>query len=302
MTGIELALKIDVDTDRGTRIGVPNLLKLFSELNIPATFLFSLGPDNTGKAIKRIFRPGFLKKVSRSSVLSTYGLRTLLNGVLLPAPHIAQRNSAILKKTKEQGHEVGIHCYDHVFWQDNLEKLSREEVFAEFGKAQKEFSCVFDEPAQTAGTAGWQANAHSLAAYDAATLTYGSDCRGSHPFYPRINGFVYKTLQIPTTLPTLDELLGHPEYPIHSLVDYYFSLLQKNKPNVFTIHAELEGMKHLDWFRQFLVSALECNIKFLPLKEIAQRTLEFPAGIPVCNLILGQVPGRSGTLAMQKTS
>src|SRR5947209_2851660 len=91
-----LAIKIDVDTDRGTRIGVSNLLKLFSELKIPATFLFSLGPDNTGRAIKRIFRPGFLKKVSRSSVVSMYGLRTLLNGTLLPAPHIGKRNKQIM--------------------------------------------------------------------------------------------------------------------------------------------------------------------------------------------------------------
>src|SRR5580692_5316918 len=109
-----LAIKIDVDTDRGTRIGVQNLLQLFSDLRIPATFLFSLGPDNTGRAIKRIFRPGFLKKVSRSSVVSMYGIRTLLNGTLLPAPHIGKRNEKIIHKTHEAGHEVGIHCYDHI--------------------------------------------------------------------------------------------------------------------------------------------------------------------------------------------
>ena len=84
-----LSIKIDVDTDRGTRLGVPNLIKLFSELDIPATFLFSLGPDNTGRAIKRVFKPGFLKKVSRSGVVSTYGLRTLMNGILLPGPTLA---------------------------------------------------------------------------------------------------------------------------------------------------------------------------------------------------------------------
>ena len=52
-----LALKVDVDTDRGTREGVPALVRLLEEFGIPATFLFSLGPDNTGKSITRIFRP-----------------------------------------------------------------------------------------------------------------------------------------------------------------------------------------------------------------------------------------------------
>ena len=80
MTVPLLAIKVDVDTDRGTRIGVPNLLAVFEEFGVKATFLFSLGPDNTGRAIKRIFRPGFLSKVSRTSVVSTYGIRTLMNG------------------------------------------------------------------------------------------------------------------------------------------------------------------------------------------------------------------------------
>ena len=67
-----VALKIDVDTDMGTRDGVPDLIKILMERKIPATFLFSLGPDNTGKAVRRIFRPGFFKKVRRTKVGSTY--------------------------------------------------------------------------------------------------------------------------------------------------------------------------------------------------------------------------------------
>src|SRR5579872_5054873 len=200
-----LCIKVDVDTERGTRIGVPNLVELFKRYNIPATFLFSLGPDNTGRAIKRIFRKGFLKKVSRTSVLSTYGLPTLLYGVLLPGPHIAKRHTNIMRNVQNLGFEVGIHCYDHIRWQDGLSKMSREKVFAEFKKAIITFQKVFGAPALTAGAAGWQANQHSLAAYDAAKLLYGSDTRGQRPFFPCIDEHIYKTLQIPTTLPTLDE-------------------------------------------------------------------------------------------------
>ncbi|MEK7797150.1 MAG: 4-deoxy-4-formamido-L-arabinose-phosphoundecaprenol deformylase, partial [Pseudomonadota bacterium] len=77
--GLRLAIKIDVDTERGTRVGVPALVALFREHGVHATFLFSLGPDNTGRALRRIFRPGFFKKVSRTNVVGTYGIRTLLN-------------------------------------------------------------------------------------------------------------------------------------------------------------------------------------------------------------------------------
>ena len=53
-----LALKVDVDTLRGTREGVPNLAVLLKKHAADATFLFSLGPDHTGRAIKRAFRRG----------------------------------------------------------------------------------------------------------------------------------------------------------------------------------------------------------------------------------------------------
>src|SRR6266545_1142675 len=94
---IRLALKVDVDTDRGTREGVPNLMADCREFRVPASFLFSLGPDQTGRAITRVFRPGFFKKVSRSSVVQMYGIRTLLNGTLLPAPHIGRRNARVMQ-------------------------------------------------------------------------------------------------------------------------------------------------------------------------------------------------------------
>jgi len=295
-----LAIKIDVDTDRGTRIGVPNLVALFDEFKVKACFLFSLGPDNTGRAIKRIFRPGFLSKVSRTSVVATYGIRTLLNGVLLPGPHVGRRNEAVMRAAKDRGHEVGIHCYDHIRWQDGLATMTKDEVFAEFTKAKKEFERIYHEPAKTAGSAGWQANAFSLAAYDDAGLLYGSDSRGTHPFFPRVDNRTYKTLQVPTTLPTLDELLGRPEYPESSIPEHYLSLLKPDSLNVLTIHAELEGMKQQSLFRLFLKLAQEQGIRIVRLDEQVREMLQTPAAIPVCDLFPGTIDGRSGTLAVQR--
>ncbi len=300
MPDITLSIKIDIDTDRGTRIGVPNLLALFDEFNIKATFLFSLGPDNTGRAIKRIFRPGFFSKVKRTSVVSVYGIRTLLNGVLLPGPHVGRRNETVMRLVRDKGHEPGIHCYDHIRWQDGLMKMSAAEVREEFGKARTEFERIFGGPARTAGAAGWQANALSLAAYDEAGLLYASDGRGTHPFFPRSDGKTFKTLQIPSTLPTLDELLGRPEYPEERLVEHYLSLLRTGTPNVLTIHAELEGMKYLALFRTFLEQAKARGVRFVLLRDLAATLLKDPSTIPVCDLVMGNLDGRSGTLAVQK--
>ena len=186
MPDIALAIKVDVDTDRGTRIGVPRLIGLLDEFGIQGSFYFSLGPDNTGRALRRVFRRGFLHKVRRTSVVSTYGVRTLLNGVLWPGPRVARRNRDVLRAVRDHRHEVGIHCYDHVRWQDRLHAMGREEVRREFARARAEFEWVYGEAAQAAAAAGWQANADSLAVYDEAGLLYGSDARGTCPFFPHV--------------------------------------------------------------------------------------------------------------------
>src|SRR5258708_40356001 len=91
---VRLALKIDVDTDRGPRLGVANLLADLRAAGVPATFLFSLGPDQTGRAITRVLRPGFLKKVGRTSIVELYGVPTLLHGTPPAAPHIGPPQAA----------------------------------------------------------------------------------------------------------------------------------------------------------------------------------------------------------------
>ncbi len=300
MSGAVLAVKVDVDTDRGTRIGVPNLLALFRELGILATFLFSLGPDNTGRAIKRVFRPGFFTKVARTNVVGMYGVRTLLNGVLLPGPHIGRRNEKVMRAARSAGHEVGIHCYDHIRWQDALGRMRQTEVVEEFGKAQREFQRIFGEPAATAGAAGWQANGYSLAAYDEAGLRYASDARGTHPFLPRVGRQVFRTLQIPTTLPTLDELLGRPGYSDAQILDLYLSRLRAGGLHVLTVHAEIEGMSKLPFFRELLSGVLSAPVRLCRLTDIAEEQLRARQAIPVCELAQGQVDGRSGTLAVQR--
>jgi undecaprenyl phosphate-alpha-L-ara4FN deformylase len=299
MSTVRLALKVDVDTERGTREGVPALAELLSRAGVPAAFYFSLGPDHTGRALTRVFRPGFVGKTVRTNVVAIYGIRTLLNGILLPGPMIARRHGAILRAVRKAGFEVGIHCWDHVRWQDKLHKMSAAETSLEFGRALSEFEVVFGTRAVTAGAAGWQANAHSLAAYDAAGLLYASDTRGRAPFYPRAGGHTFRTLQIPTTLPTLDELLGRPEYPEERLTERYLSWLVPEALNVLTLHAEIEGVYKRAWFTSFLGACRSQGVAFTGLADEARGLLARPDRIPVADLVMGTIPGRSGALALQ---
>lgn len=293
-----VGLKIDVDTERGTRVGVQNLIQLFADRNIKATFLFSMGPDNTGRAIRRIFRPGFFQKVSRTSVLKVYGFRTLLNGLFGNGPHIGKKHAAIMRSVNEKGHEVGVHCYDHNAWQDKLFTWSEARVREEVNRAANVFTSVFGHKPHTMGAAGWQANKESLCAYEDCSLAYASDVRGTKAFYPIVKRRRFNTLQIPTTLPTLDELIGRPAYPIEDLISVYHEKIEAQSLNILTIHAELEGMYFLEWFTSFLDASIAQGISFCTVETIANDIKQSKEFVPHLSLVQGSVDGRSGTLAM----
>jgi peptidoglycan/xylan/chitin deacetylase (PgdA/CDA1 family) len=141
-------------------------METLEHFGIKATFYFSLGPDNSGKAIRRIFRKGFLKKMIRTRAPSMYGLRTMLYGTLLPAPCVGEHLSGVLQSVKKAGHEVGIHCWDHVKWHDYLSRFPKQTTFSELGQANRVFEEVFGFHALTTAAPGWTVTADSLEIQD----------------------------------------------------------------------------------------------------------------------------------------
>src|ERR1700678_4612519 len=150
-----IGLKVDVDTLRGTREGVPRLMALFKKHGIDATFYFSVGPDHTGRAMRRVFRKGFAQKVARTSVLKHYGLKTLMYGVLLPGPDIGREAGAEMCSVYDDGFEVGLHTYDHVRWQDHVAGADAAWTRVEFERGIEGFQRVFGFPPQSHASAGW---------------------------------------------------------------------------------------------------------------------------------------------------
>ncbi len=293
---MKLALKIDVDTYRGTREGVPLLLDVLKKHDAKATFLFSLGPDHTGRAIKRVLRPGFMKKVSRTSVLEHYGVKTLLYGTLLPGPDIGRTCADLMRRVRDEGHEVGIHTWDHVRWQDSVATANAEWTLVEMQRACARFEEIFGEPAKVHGAAGWQMNIHALRLTQRLGFDYCSDSRGIEPFIPIWNAEIIACPQLPTTLPTLDELIGVNGITSESVARHLIDLTAEPPRNghVYTLHAELEGAKLAVVFEASLsgwksqgyqLVAMRSLRKDLDLKTLPRRVIEY-----------AEIPGRSGTL------
>jgi peptidoglycan/xylan/chitin deacetylase (PgdA/CDA1 family) len=292
-----LALKVDVDTLRGTREGVPRLVALLERRGVGATFLFSVGPDHTGRAIRRVFRRGFVDKVRRTSVLQHYGLKTLLYGVLLPGPHIGRHCRRELRAVAAAGFEVGLHAHDHVRWQDGVVPASEAWTRRELIRGRDAFAEVFGRPPIVHGAAGWQMNEYAPPLQQELGFTLASDTRGSGPFMPVACGTVVPVPQLPTTLPTLDELIGRPDLGDVDPVQHLLALTGDGGDHVYTLHAELEGGAYLHVFEALLNGWQAQGYTIGSLGGFAARL--DPGALPRHRIEQGAVEGRAGYLAVQ---
>jgi undecaprenyl phosphate-alpha-L-ara4FN deformylase len=263
-----------------------------------------VGPDNTGRAMRRVFRKGFAQKVARTSVLKHYGLKTLLYGVLLPGPDIGRSAGAVMRSVHDAGFEVGLHTYDHVRWQDYVAKATAAWTRAEFERGLEAFERVFGFLPQSHAAAGWQINAHGLELEQEYGLRYASDTRGGPPFFPLLAQGTSSCPQLPTTLPTFDELLGLDGVDQSTIADAVFLLsaaaAEAQSPGdlqVFTLHAELEGMRLLDAFESLLVKWRESGASITRMAAIHELAMQRP--LPARAVVMGEVAGRSGLLAVQ---
>ncbi|MCC6197066.1 MAG: 4-deoxy-4-formamido-L-arabinose-phosphoundecaprenol deformylase [Burkholderiales bacterium] len=295
---MKLALKVDVDTLRGTREGVPTLIEILRRHDVRATFLFSLGPDHTGRAIKRVFRPGFVGKVRRTSVVRHYGVRTLLYGTVLPGPDIGRRGAEVMQGVRDAGHETGIHCWDHIRWQDGVARADEAWTKLEMERACERFTQVMREPPRTHGAAGWQMNVHALRLTQRLGFDYCSDGRGTHPHLPVWNAEPIRCPQFPTTLPTLDELIGLGGVDEGNVAAHLLERTRDRKADqVYTLHAELEGMRLAPAFEQLILGWKAQGWTLCPVRSLFESVE--PMALPRCTVQSGTVPGRSGTLLVQ---
>lgn len=294
-----IALKVDVDTLRGTREGVPALVRALQAADAPATFLFSLGPDHTGRAILRVFRPGFLRKVSRTSVVEHYGVRTLLYGTLLPGPDIGRSAAKEMRAVRDAGFEVGVHCWDHIKWQDRLLQNDAAWALHQMRLATRRFEEVFGTAPAQHGAAGWQFNDAAVHAEAELGIRFASDTRGETPFMPvDESGRTIGPPQFPTTLPTLDELIGIDGADESNVHERLLAVTDGNpQDQVYTLHAELEGMKLMPVFERLLAGWKAQGHQLSTMGQLADAAV-FDE-LPRHRIALGEVAGRSGLLAVQ---
>ncbi len=221
-------------------------------------------------------------------------------GTLLPRPDIGRRAADTMRMARDEGFETGIHCWDHVRWQDGIATADAAWTAREMKLAWDRYTDVFGEAPRVHGAAGWQMNVHSLRLTQRMGFEYCSDGRGTHPHLPFWNAEPIRCPQFPTTLPTLDEMIGLDGVSSTNVADRLLGMTEapKETGHVFTLHAELEGMRFVPVLEQLLGGWKAQGWQLGSLRQM--REAVEPLALPRSCVGIGTVPGRSGTLFVQQ--
>ena len=292
---MKLALKIDAATFRGSLVGVPRLVEALRKAEAQATFCFNLGPDRSGRMLGSLF------SASRTgaSALSRYGLAGFLHGTLLPGPDVGRRCADILRGVRDAGFDTGVQGWDGAAWQRGVEESGAAWTESQMQRAIARYRKLFGEAPKTHAAAGWQMNPHALRLTQRLGFGFASDTRGTHPYIPVWNAEIVLCPQLPTTLPTLDELLDRDGCGVDTVHERLLALTAETPSagHVFTLRAELEGQRLLPVFSKLLEGWKAQGYELVSLSGLLESI--DASRLPRHEVVRGKVPGRRGTLMLQ---
>ncbi len=243
MSKVPAAIRIDVDTVKDVLL-LPKLLDLLKSFDIKATFFVSTGPDKTVfNIVKYLKQPQSYIKFLKSKPFR-YGIHSA-NGLIR---HVEVQNSHphILHRVLKEGHELGLHGYDHYKWINGLENLESEHIIALIQRGLYALTNVTKSDVVSFASPGFKVTPEFLRSIDTFNFCYSSDYKLNRPvapFYPQLDYERSRVLQIPVAGDSIGEMIanGYNEKVILSLLKLRMDVWYQNEvPFVIYIHPSYE--------------------------------------------------------------
>ena len=236
-------LRIDLESDKGIRKGLPKVLDLLKKYGIKASFYLVMGGEsNIFELLK------YRKKLTGSGerTLKVWSLKEKLRMALFPKDFI-KTNKEILRRILKEGHELGLHGWKHRAWARGLDKINIKEHII---KSKNKYEKIFRQKPISFASPGFNTNDKVLRVLEENKILFLSDFPGETPkFYKKIKN-------IPMTI------LGKNRMPI---IEYLVSIRKSDKEISEIIKNEIKD-KNLASF--YIHGLFEARFKSNLLEEI----------------------------------
>jgi peptidoglycan/xylan/chitin deacetylase (PgdA/CDA1 family) len=268
---VKIGLRITVATARGARDGVPRLIELLGRHSASGTFYFNLGPARFHH--------------------------------WLPGRSVGTRAAAALRSVRDAGHELGLYGWDPARWRHLAGRDGERWVEMAMRRGCEAFERLAGEPPRTHAAPYWRTARRALRLTQQLGFDFASDVRGSGPFMPVCDAELVLCPQLPTTLPTFDELVGSAGTTAETVHE---RILAAGEPpsgsapetgHVFALPAESGAARHAPGFERLLEGWRARGHEVMSMRELF-NSLDLRR-LPRCALDLGAAPRNGGAPATQ---
>lgn len=295
-----LALRIDVDFPVGLRRAVPRFLERLGEAGMKATFFVVAGRNQASSSWRRIFRPGYARRLGRLGplrIVRQLGLRALTVDAGFADSQEARR---ILQRVLAEGHELAVHGYDHTWWADHVWNADAPSIEAQIDRAYDAFAPIAGRRDLAWGSPSWRTCPIALRHLQRVGVPYLSECWGRSPFLTVLDdGETLPIPHLPISLPSFESLVTVDGASPEQAVRRVLAARSRGGADVLCFHDYFEGLMMPELLDAFLEQTRRAGIKTTTLEEAAAATARSGRDLDACRLRRGPVPGFEGDVSWQ---
>jgi undecaprenyl phosphate-alpha-L-ara4FN deformylase len=254
-----LGIRVDIDS-AADAIAIPKILDILREREAKATFFITTGPDKSGRNFHRYL---FKSPRDQISAIKRYGLKNILLG---NTPFAKSIESFDYSDIIGEGHEIGLHGYDHLSWTRKIEKMEKYEIKNTIKKGIKVFQKKLGILPACFASPGFKISKNYLRVVDSFGFQFCSDFISEKPFFPKIDGWKAKTLQVPISVKSIGELREEKLDDMEILRRFQ----DKGKTITFYLHPSYEAI----FEEKLLRRIIQLHNEYKTLGEIAREYYE----------------------------
>lgn len=274
-----IALRIDVDFEVGLRKGVPKILSLLETMRYGGSFFVTMGPDSFGRNKSRISQKGYIKRMKNMNpvkIFFFFGPIYVVKNLIGISKAVPDQNIHALKRIVQDGHDIGIHGYDHFWWSENVYRAKLSDLITDFNLAREKFKSLLGFYPKITGSPNWRTTNEFIKYLDKFDLNFFSEGRSSIPVTKLESTFDsdYSKHHISITLPCLHEISDYKDTSNDEVIFNEFFSQIKDGLNVWCIHDYYEGLIKFKLFKKILIECSNRNINVIPLSKIYFREEE----------------------------
>lgn len=248
-------LRIDLESDKGIKEGVPKLLNLLKKYNIKASFYLSMGGESN---LSEILKHRSNLKTSGERKIKLWSLKEKARMAFIPRDFV-NKNKKILKRILDEEHELGLHGWKHREWTRSLEKIDLENTIK---KSMNKYIRLFGEKPLSFASPGFNVNDKVLKILEKNNIKFMSDFPGEKAKkYGKIKN-IPMTILGKDKMPIIEYLVSRGKSD-EEILEIMKKEIEKKEISSFYIHGMFEG--------RFKIKLLEDIFKFIKRRKIKGR-------------------------------